>query len=364
MIKPNWKNSIVNVSATLDKFLGNTNQISSIPLLEKVLKKGYKNVVYLCLDGLGIYPLTCNLEKDKLLRRNIRKKITSVFPSTTTNATTSLHSATYPAQHGYFGWSLWFEKLNRAVNIYPRQDSYTEEKLQSPLIDKYLEFDYFYDRNSSEYEVLSILPPYVKREKNNAVYHSISELFEKLTDTCNNDKKNFIFAYTGEPDSTMHDYGVNSPEASEIIHNLNDFVENFVKNTKDTCIIITPDHGQTDIKDYVRLYENADLMQSLATVPFLEARAAAFNVKDHEKFLKAVNQYKKIAKLYKTSELIKKNYFGKKQSDRLHMLGDYILIMKDTDKHFVFDENHPVFKGHHTALSKNEMILPLIIIEN
>ena len=39
MIKPNWENSILNVSATLSEFLGNKNDIPKISLLQKKLKK-------------------------------------------------------------------------------------------------------------------------------------------------------------------------------------------------------------------------------------------------------------------------------------------------------------------------------------
>lgn len=64
MIKPDWNNSILNVSATLSGFLGNENDIPKIRSLQEVLDKGYRNVVYICFDGMGIYPLEQNLPED------------------------------------------------------------------------------------------------------------------------------------------------------------------------------------------------------------------------------------------------------------------------------------------------------------
>ena len=87
-IKPNWKQSILNISATLAEFLGAPNNNEILPELKKELANGYKNVVFICLDGMGINPNNINLDENSLLRKNIKKKLTSTFPSTTTSATT------------------------------------------------------------------------------------------------------------------------------------------------------------------------------------------------------------------------------------------------------------------------------------
>ena len=136
-VKPDWKNSILNVSATLADYIGVKSNIAKIDILKNELNKNYKNVIYICMDGLGMFPLEQNLPKSSILRENVKKTITSVFPSTTTNATSSLYSATYPSQHGLFGWSLYFEKLNSCVDIYIGQNSYTREPIDMSKIDDY-----------------------------------------------------------------------------------------------------------------------------------------------------------------------------------------------------------------------------------
>lgn len=101
-IKPNWTNSILNISATLAEFLGAPNKNATSPLLKQELAKGYKNVVFICFDGLGIYPIEKNLSKDDFLRKNISQTLVSAFPSTTTNATTSLMQNQLPLEHGFW----------------------------------------------------------------------------------------------------------------------------------------------------------------------------------------------------------------------------------------------------------------------
>ena len=362
MIKPNFKNSILNVSATFDEFLGNKNEICKINKLKKALHKKYKNVIYICFDGLGIYPLKQNLGKGSFLRKNIVKKITSVFPSTTTNATTTLHSALYPSQHGLFGWSLYFENLNQCVDIYLRKNSYTGKQVVAKEVEEYMEFDCFYDKNRSDYKITTVFPSYVKSKQNNFVFETMDDMFKMLKKATENNNENFIFAYYGEPDSTMHTYGVTSKEAKEKIALINAYVENLAKELTNSVIVITPDHGQTDITEYIKLYEDEALKSTIKTPFYLESRAVAFQVKNEEMFLKAVKKYKKDAKLYKVRNLIKKNYFGP-NTEKLKMLGDYILLMKNNHKQFVFSDKHMLFKGHHTSLTKREMLLPLIIIE-
>ena len=56
-IKPDWNNSNLNISATLAEFLGTPNKNETLPLIKEELKKYYKNIVFICFDGLGINPL-------------------------------------------------------------------------------------------------------------------------------------------------------------------------------------------------------------------------------------------------------------------------------------------------------------------
>ena len=86
-IKPDWENSILNVSATLAEFLGVENDNKTLPVIEEELVKDYKNVVFICCDGFGVSVLEKHLTKNDFLRKNLRQRITSTFPSTTTNAT-------------------------------------------------------------------------------------------------------------------------------------------------------------------------------------------------------------------------------------------------------------------------------------
>jgi len=364
-IKPNWEQCNLNISATLADFLGCPNNIPTLPLLREELKKGYKNVVFICFDGLGIHPINVNLEPEDFLRKNIKQVLTSTFPSTTTNATTSLMNNQYPLEHGWFGWSLYYENLNRNINIFLGTDNFSNEKVDvtnSPLG----KLDYYFNNAKSEYKINSIFPPYVKvqKEENNNSFSDTDEFFEIIQDVCNQPEKQFIYAYFPDPDSTMHNYGVSSKEAHYIINTINNKVKKLYHNTKDTLFIISADHGQVDIDGYIELYQDTKLYDMLNIYPYMEPRAIAFSVKDgkNNQFEEYFNSnYKDNYVLYKSQELIDQNYFGP-TGDKSHLLGDYIAISY-TNKQALLTPNSPKFKGHHTSLTE-EMEVPLIIIKN
>lgn len=366
-ILPNWSNSNLNISATLAEFLGAPNKNATLPILKSELSKGYKNVVFICFDGLGINPININLEKGNILRSNIKQTLVSTFPSTTTNATTSLLENLFPLEHGWFGWSMHFKDINKNVDIFRDKDSLTGELLNisnSPLG----ELDYYFDNaTKTEYEINTILPVYVKvkREDRNTTYNDIKEFFSAIKNKCDNQNKQVVYAYYPEPDSTMHTFGVSSSEAKKVIGEISENVQLLFNTTKDTLFIISADHGQIDVAGYVELYNDKKLMDMLKIYPFLEARAPAFIVKDgmHKEFEEYFKKtYSEDFELHKSSELIEKGYFGK-CGDKGHLLGDYIAIGTYTHKQALLTPNSRRFKGHHTSLTE-EMEVPLIILHN
>ena len=365
-IKPNWKKSNLNISATLAKFLGAPNKNATLPILKKELQKDYKNVVFICADGMGMHPLKINLPKSSFLRKNIKQTLLSTFPSTTTNATTSLCLNKYPLEHGWFGWSLYFKKIDRSVDIYLHKDSKTHEVV---------DYDYpieinsncYFDFASSDYEVYTVLPAYVKtlHEDRKIVIENEFEMVAAIKDICQKEGKHFIYSYLPEPDYTMHEYGVTSPQAKAKIESINNNLEKLYNELNNTLIIVTADHGQIDIKGYVNFYEDVELYAMLKCEPFLDGRTPAFIVKDgkakeFEKLFK--KRYGKDFKLYRSADLVAKGYFGP-EGKYAELLGDYIAIGTYTHKLFMprYDKDAMLFKGHHTSLTE-EMQVPLILL--
>lgn len=364
-IKPDFCNNIVNISATIAQFLGCPNDKPTLPVLEKELKKGYKNVVFMILDGMGTHPVNINLDKDSFFRRNIKKTLTSVFPSTTTCATTTYLTNEYPMEHGWFGWSLYFEQINRAVDIFLEQDSYTRENIEKGFVKKALPIEPFYKSANSDYAVSAVVPEYWDSDGcDKYIWNDFEGFLAHIENICKREGKQFVYAYLDEPDHTMHGFGVSSKEAHEVINGLNDGIEKLYSKISDTLFIISADHGQIDVEEIIELYKDEELKSMLEWPLYLEVAATAFKVKPEcrENFVKVFNKkYGEDFELFKTQDMIEDNYFGGNfAGEHAKLLGDYIAVGK-THKIMKLTPLTHDFKGHHTSLTE-EMEVPLIII--
>jgi len=366
-IFPDFSNSNLNISSTLAEFLGVKNKNPTIPILEEELKKDYKNVVFICFDGLGIYPLKQNLSKNDLFMRNIKRTLVSTFPSTTTNATTSLLTNTVPLFHGWFGWSLHFKNINRNVDIYTHNDSWSGSKVDSSKLNLDKPRYYFDEEGNGKYQINTVFPNYVVVENpnRNNVFTTNEDFFDKIINVCNKNGKQFCYAYNPEPDHTMHEVGVTTKETKDLIYKLQSGVEKILSSTKDTLLIISADHGQIDVKGYVEFYKDKKLLDMLKIYPYLDSRSPAFIVKEglSEKFENYfTSKYGRDFELHKTDELVEKGFFGN-VGDKRDWLGDYIAIGTYTYKQGLLTEKSHRFKGHHTSLTE-EMEVPLIIVNS
>ena len=364
-IKPNWEQSNLNISATLAEFLGAPNTNKTLPILKDELAKGYKNVVFICFDGMGIHPINVNLKDDSILKRNIKQVLTSTFPSTTTNATTSLICNKKPLEHGWFGWSLHFDEIDRNVDIYLHADSQTKEKVdyEYPIFDN---SNTYFDNANTDYEINPILPVVVqtKNMDKKVVIQNEFELCNAIRNVCAKPGKQFVYSYYSEPDSTMHDFGVSSEEAKQKIESINNEIEKLYNDVEDTLIIITADHGQIDIDGYVEFFKDKEMNEMLVCTPYLDGRTPAFIVKkgrEQEFETLFEERYGEDFKLFKSQDLIDQGYFGD-VGKYGYLLGDYIAAGTFTHKQFISFENMNRFKGHHTSLTE-EMEVPLIILK-
>ena len=86
----NYENCIVNLSNSILSNFGVIPVGKTLPLVDNLLKKDYKNVVIILLDGLGTCIMGSNLKEDGFLRTHFAESISTVFPPTTVAATTSV----------------------------------------------------------------------------------------------------------------------------------------------------------------------------------------------------------------------------------------------------------------------------------
>jgi len=363
---PDFKNSIVNVSASMSRYLGNNPNHCGIKILDEALSKNPQNVVFFVIDALGVDVIERILPVDSVLRKNIVAKVTSVFPSTTPTGTTSLQSAMTPGEHGWLGWSLQHD--DNIIEIFKGTDYYTRELVYPDFPTKQMAYDFIWKKHNPDIETHSFRQPGMKFKvvaDNDHKFSNTHELQVGLQKILVTPAKKFVYVYMDYIDQLIHDFGVFHKKVRRCAKKLNAMFEHFLAKTKDTLFVITADHGAIDIADYVPIYKDTALMKCLSAPPSMDVRATVFHVKPgmDSEFKTAFNAYKADFDLYTTNELIKRGVFGPTVHEKWrNKLGDFIAVGNESNKCFQFKKGQAILAGHHTGLTKGEMLVPLVLL--
>ena len=361
-----YKNSLVSVSNSILKYFEVQPFHETMKELDEILEnKKYKNVVLLILDGLGSYNLTEMLKRNAFLKEHKLKDISTVFPPTTTAATTSILTGLTPSEHNWYGWDMYFKDTDETISLYldKLKDSHNKPKL-SVKKRKYMQFKSIVDL-INETKKAKAYYAYPFDTKNPC--HDIDEVLARITKLCKTKDKKFIYSYIEKPDKLFHELGVHSLKVVKEMEEINQKIEEATSKLKDTLVIISADHGLVKTK-YINIQKDIPkLYDMLARTTAIEPRAAAIKLKDDvkkEEFEELFNKYLKNAFCLLTKdEVLDLQLFGPQRNQYLEdTLGDY-LIVATRNYCLNYDDNSPIFKANHAGFTKKEMLVPLIIID-
>ena len=357
---PDYNNCLSNLTNSILKYYGLKTHHKTLDKLDYILnEKEYKNIVLILYDGMGTNLLKRNLKEEDFLNRHKELDINAVFPPTTTASTTSILSGLNPNEHGWLGWDLYFKEINKVVTMFTNTLKDTEKVISEESI------------SEKTYPYISILEA-IKTKVNTiglfpfkeTLYTDIKDMNEKIIKTCQNNKKNFIYAYYENPDHIMHKTGNNSKQTKDTFKMINKESENLCKNLKDTLVIITADHGHIN-SEPITLKDYRDIFECLDRNTSIEARACSFKIKKgyEQKFKKLFNQYfSKDFNLYSKEEVIKLKLFGIGENNKNFedSIGDFLAVAT-TNKYFRYDENSKKFLSQHAGITEDEVVVPIII---
>ena len=376
LLYPQYNRSNLNIMATIMHYYGVKTEYPSIPELAQVLEGNYSNIVMMVFDGMGMDMLEKNLKKEDFLRKHMLSEVTSVYPCTTTAAMSALYSGLSPNEHGWIGWSLYFREYARCIDTFINRDSFTGESVgKHSAAKRLMPYPFAVDQieQVTNHKITShmINPEGIVNHNACASQNvpSVAALCTKVTQLSKGNNQ-FIFTYWPEPDTTMHRTGCYSIESQKIVMSFNRQIEDMCKNLCDTLVIITADHGLTDIEQTIYINEIPELDECLIMPPFIEPRAASFYVKPDkkqvfkERFLK---YFEEDYILLTKEEVFAQGLLGlgtthPKVKD---FIGDY-LACATGDKMLGYRTMNLAedkkFKAHHAGLTENEMRVPLIVV--
>ncbi len=364
---PDYNHCTVNLACSvLEEFGAKRPRHKTLDAADRLLQTKYhKNIVLLVLDAMGQSVLEDHLAPDGFFRQHLITVYSSIFPSTTAAATTSLDSALCPSEHGWLGWNCYFSEIDRTVTVLLNRDAATGESITDYHVARtYCPYKTIHERiretGAAAYFSMPYIAPYPP---------TFPKVCERVQELCALDGHKYIYAYWDEPDNTMHTTGCDSKCSRDVLSTLEQETMKMCQKLAgtNTILFITADHGHINSKNLV-LTDYPDLMDCLLRPPFIEARATSFLVKpdSKQKFERIFNEnFSDAFRLMTKSEVIASGLFGPAlNGSRLEkMLGDYLSISVGEFSLYANREKAKRNIGTHAGLTAKEMQIPLIGIE-
>lgn len=364
-VKNNYNECLTNLACSIRKYFGLDYKHNTLSYVDEILEsKKPKNIVTILCDGMGSKIIERVLDENSFLLSNKFKDITTVFPATTVAATTSMMTGLNPVESGMLGWDMYYKDIDKTITTF-----FNSEKgdLEYKPLKEAIDFKEKYMKTKSIMEEINEktnYKGYTLFPFGDNSYNDLDEMFNFIQEKCKEDGKKYIYAYSTEPDSTMHELGTDCIEVKKIILDLNKRIEKLSKNIEDTIIFVVADHGHKNIIN-INLKEYPDIVECLLRNTSLEPRAVNFFIKQekNEFFKNIFNHYfSNDFILYEKEEIIKSKLFGDGEENIIfkETLGDYLAIAK-TDKALLYIGSEEL-KAHHAGYTDEEILVPLIII--
>lgn len=359
-----YENNIVGVPNSILKYFGINALNKSDSVIDDYLDSyDAKNIIVILCDGLGFNFLNSTLNTDSFLLRNLAKSITSVFPTTTVAATTSIITGLYPNQHCWLGWDNYILEIDKVVSMFLNKEKDTDNYFDTPDFCKKI-FPYktiFETINKTGKAKAYFISPY-----GDIKYDSFEDLCENIIKISSEEGKKFIYAYYENPDSLMHKYGLRSIKVLDNVIMINNQLELLSEKLQDSLLIITADHGLTENK-YIYIEDDKELFDCLLHTTSIDSRASMLFLKPNykSKFLEIFkDRYAKHFILMSKQEILNKCLFGIGINHQKFesCLGDYIAISISNISLKYLHKGHNVL-ANHSGLTEDEVDVPLILVK-
>lgn len=398
------KNCISMIPNTVLKLLTATERKTTLPLETAfTVSDKINKVVLVVIDGFGFNQFLNYHRGNGLLTNFIDKgevyPLTSVFPSQTTNALTTLNTGLTPQEHGLFEYFIYLKEIG-VINamqfqrlISGHQKNLSEEgfdpsimllknkTIHSTLNEKGINtFTHIRDSNASNacskliFHGSKIVPAA------NA-YESIVKLRKNLQQ--NRGRSAYFFVHLDTLDTVSHQYGPESfqhyAELSLLTRILyKELVQKTdAKTAKETLLIVTADHGGIGVDPsettYLNLVPNVLLNLQVAkdqkaVLPIGSPREIFLHIRE-EKLAETKHWLKRKigskAQIVETAEVAKKGLFGLDSAGRefFDRAGNLMILPygKQTVWFESSDGRRLSYFGQHGGLSEEEMLVPFAV---
>ena len=362
-----YSNSILTYVSSIRNYFGLDSSYKSNADFDEVLKdKKPKNIFLILIDAMGANLIERKLPEDSFVRRNMLYKTSTVFPATTTAATTSIRNGKAPNENGWLGWTQYIKELDDViipflgVSYYKENVSYGGRSYMHSLVPV---TDTETELNDMGIAARKLFPSFEEDGCEN-----FDTMCNRLIGYSKNDTYRYVYAYWDKYDTYMHEYGTDDSVCDTYLAYINAQLERLSKSiSNDTMLVVVADHGQITVGDIYNLY-NSKYDKYFRHLPALETRAQAFYIKEgmleefEEEFRK---DFSDRFVLLSHKEVVDSHLFGDFENHPKfeEYIGDYLAIAK-TNMCFAYEIKKGFkLKGHHAGLCDDELMIPVIVYQ-
>ncbi|GAB4522939.1 MAG: alkaline phosphatase family protein [Anaerolineales bacterium] len=390
-------NSIMNVPDTVCRLM-NVPEISARPLdaaLYAPLGNGIQRVITILVDALALHRLQRWMNDgtapvwQEVMQAGVLAPLTSISPSTTCAALTSLWTGRSPTEHGIAGYELWLKEYGVVANMIlhnPIQFRGLAGSLESAGFDPktYLSFPTLgahlkaYGVKTYAFQHYSLgdsgLSQMFLKDVEMRPWGSPAELWANMRQTLEAapQERMYLWVYWSGVDSLSHRYG---PDDERAAGDFSVFSAAFERHfwrplqaaaRKDTAILLLADHGQIDTPP--------DPHYQLRTYPDLDRRLHINPTGEHRLFFvyprpgqrEAVQEYLERTwrgqfRVFDSLNVLNSGLYGPGQvhpalRDRL---GD-LTVLPDDHAYLWWPYRDDPLRGRHGGLHPEEMLVPFL----
>lgn len=391
---------LANIPGTVLAALGAREERDIAPLrdLDPSLADGVRAVVVILVDGLGVGQLERLVARgdmpfvasilDRARDRDGAQlfEVTSVFPSTTTAAITTLNTGRTPQEHGNLAYLCWLEEFGQVTQMLRwgpaviRRGSYFDDPALDPT--RYRLVSSIHSRLRERGARSYVIEPEIFRHEAMTRMHAAEaeyvgyalpstmgvRLRQLLDQRPWGAELAYVYAYWAGVDTAGHLYGPRSPEHSMEAALVDRTLERALASlpARDTLVLLTADHGHAEVDPAALIDLDGDAeLRSLLRHPLAGEPRLVFLHTDRPDAVRShiEERWPGTFTLFDRAEAIEAGVFGRGDASAARRrVGDLCAMLDGTRAATIVRvEGQAVqHRGAHGGMTRDEMRVPVI----
>jgi predicted AlkP superfamily pyrophosphatase or phosphodiesterase len=320
-------------------------------------------IVFLVIDGLGWEQWQGRTALTPTLNTMTATRVTTVAPSTTATAMTSICTGLAPGEHGVIGYRMdvghgeVLNVLKWSIVGRDSRSSIPPEKIQPNEA-------FFGHRPAivtrAEFKSSGFTQAHLDGVRFTG-YRTTATMVAEVAGALRRNEP-FVYGYYDGIDKVAHEYGLADIYDAELR-----FVDRLMADVIDelppgAALVMTADHGQVDVGDNI-VHLAPEVMSQVASQSgegrfrWLHARPG----RTAELLAAATEHHRDTAWVVTQEQTVDEHWFGPTVTDASRSrLGDVALVARDDVAYFDKDDTGPyVLIGRHGSLTSAEMLVPM-----